>query len=275
MRQIFQLSTAILLILIGLNLTYAQDKMVDRLAVKFSNPDKPGFIKASLVNGGIFVEGYKGKEVIIEASTRSKKIISGRKANGMIRIPVTTTGLTVEEEDNEMTITTESWKRTTDLNIRVPIKTSLQLHCVNAGDITVEKVNGELDIDNINGKVTLTNISGAVVAHALNKDLIVTFDKIDSKKSMSFSTLNGDIDVTFPKKLKADVKLKSDNGEIYSDFEIKMSNKPRRIIEENTRNRSGKYKIQIDKNVYGKINGGGQEIQFISFNGDIFIRYKK
>ncbi len=261
-----------------LNLSVFSADEVDRLAVKFTNPDKPGFIEVSLVNGGVTVEGYNGNEVIIEAQSRTHEIVTDekkRKVDGMKRIPITTTGLSVEEDDNRLEISVDSWRRTIDLNIRVPYNTSMKVHCVNSGDIVIQNVNGELDINNVNGKVTLQDISGSVMAHALNKDLIVTFKKIDPEKAMSFSTLNGDVDVTFPDNLKAKVKLKSDNGEIYSDFEIKLEATPREVVEENNRGKSGKYRVKIDHTVQGKINGGGPEFQFTTFNGDVIIRMKK
>jgi len=67
---------------------------------------------------------------------------------------------------------------------------------VNDGDIVVSGVDGELDIDNVNGSVTLNNIAGSTVAHALNGRLLVTFARVN-QKPMAFSSLNGDIDVTF------------------------------------------------------------------------------
>ena len=268
-----------MLILLALGVPWAmgQDDVVDRLSVPFSNPSQPGLVEVGLVNGSISVTGYDGTEVIVEARTRMRKISSGEseKVQGMIRIPVTTTGLTVEEDNNVMEIETESWKRTIDLDIRVPINTSLNLSTVNHGDIQVQNVRGEIDVNNINGKVTLLDISGAVVAHALNKDLIVTMDNVFPDKAMSFSTLNGDIDVVFPANLKANVNLKADNGDIYSDFEIQLSREPKKVVEENTRSTGGKYKVRVEQSIHGTINGGGPEILFKSFQGDIFIRKEK
>lgn len=253
-----------------------QEDVVDRLSVAFSNPDEPGTIEVGLVNGGINVTGYDGKEVVVEAKARTRRLSeSSKKTQGMIRIPVTSTGLTIEEDGNMMEIETESWKRTIDLDIRVPVNTSLKLHCVNHGDIKVENIRGELDINNVNGKVTLLDVSGAVVAHALNKDLVVTMKEVFPDKAMSFSTLNGDIDVVFPSTFKANVRLKSDNGDIYSDFEIQMTGEPKKVIEENGRERGGRYKVRVDRSIYGMINGGGPEVQFKSFQGDIFIRKEK
>ena len=260
--------------------TFGQKSYVDQLSVPFSDASRPGWVKSSLVNGGITVIGYSGKEVTVEAQIRTKISFdddesSNDKARGMKRIRMTSTGLTVEEENNVIKISTESWKRTIDLNIKVPFKTSLKLGCVNSGDIVVENVEGEIEINNVNGAVTLKDISGAVVAHALNQDLLVNFKKIDPKKSMSFSSLNGDLDITFPKNLKAVLKLKSDNGDIYSDFEMSTQEANRKIVEENTRKKTGKYRIRLEDAITVKIKGGGQEMLFKTFNGDIYIRKEK
>lgn len=294
-----KLVTIIGLVLLGwYNLNAAEESYSDKLTVAFNDPKSPGFIDLSLVNGGITVVGYAGKEVMIEANVRGKTlknfdndklekakakqyIKAGRdedqKKNtaGMFKIPILATGLSVEEENNEMKITVESWKHSIDVSVKVPHNTSMNLKCINAGDIVVENVSGELDVNNINGRVTLTNISGTVVAHALNKDLRVTLSKINTEKPMSFSTLNGDIDVTFPGNLKASVQLKSTNGEIYSDFPIELAQKTREVVEQNERKHGGAYRVKIDRTFHGIINGGGVEINFESFNGDIFIRNGK
>ena len=265
------------LVLFSASLVRAADAPVDKLVVPWSDPGQPGMLEVGLINGGMTVEGYDGKEVMIESQARSEKIepANAEKVKGLRRIPVTGTGLSVEEEQNSMEISVDSHRRTVDLAIKVPFKTSLKLSCVNAGDILVKNVEGELEINNINGGVTLENISGAVVAHALNQDLIVTFKKILPEKAMSFSSMNGNVDVTFPANTRANLKMKSDNGEIYTDFEVKIKETSQKIVEENKKTKPGKYEVRIDKFVTGLINGGGAEYQFTSFNGDIFIRQRK
>ena len=228
------------------------------------------------MNGGITVNGYDGKEIIVEARTEMRKIrISGKtnaKASGMTRIPVISSNLSVEEYRNHVSIGTASWKNAVDLVITVPTNTSLKLNCVNQGDITVKDVTGEIEAQNTNGKVTLINISGSAVASSHNQDVTVTFKSIDPEKAMSFSSFNGDIDVTFPAGLKAKVKLKTDQGEIFSDFDIKEIENPERIITKNERSTDGKYEVSIDRAFWGTINGGEREIHFTNYFGDIYIR---
>jgi hypothetical protein len=241
-----------------------------RVSVNLSDPGRPALVKASLVNGGITVKGYEGKEVVVEARARNRE--SARPDSAMKRIVVSGTGLSVEEENNEVRISTDSFMRAVDLSISVPIHTSLKLSAVNAGDIVVTGVDGELDVNGVNGSVTLNNVSGSAVAHSLNGRLLATFSRVNSQKAMAFSSLNGDIDVTFPADLKANLSLKSDRGEIFSDFDVQVqASAPQQVVEDG-RGHGGKYLVKIDKAVHATINGGGPELQFTNFNGGIYIR---
>src|SRR5215472_13889648 len=147
----------------------------DRFSVNLSDPSRPALVKASLVNGGITVKAYEGKEVIVEAHARNREREPDRSDSRMKRIIVSSTGLSVEEENNEVRISTDSYMRPIDLTISVPVHTSLKLSAVNSGDIVVSGVDGELDVNDVNGSVTLNNVSGSAVAHALNGRLLATF----------------------------------------------------------------------------------------------------
>jgi len=245
----------------------------NKVTVPLTDPSRPVTLRAHLVSGSITVKGADVKEVVVEAKARGgEESHSGGRAEGMKRIPMTSTGLNIEAENNNVRVSTDSYQRTVDLTITVPIHTSVSLHSVNDGNIVVSGVDGDLDVNNVNGEVDLKNIGGSVVAHALNGHVVATFNRIDPQKPMAFSSLNGDIDVTFPADLKANVSMRTDNGEVYSDFDIKvLPNAPQQTVED-SRGKGGKYKVKIDKNVRGTINGGGQEIQFKNFNGNIYIR---
>jgi len=245
----------------------------DRVAVDLTDPARPAFVRANLINGGITVKGSEGKQVIVEAKVRHND--SGRGEGSMKRIPINTTGLSVEEENNQVDVRTDALNRTVDLTITVPRHTSLRLNSTNGGDIVVSDVDGELDVNDINGSVTLTNIGGSAVAHSLNGRVLATFNRVDPQKPMSFSSMNGDIDVTFPASLKANVSFQSDRGEVYSDFDVQMQQSAPKQVTEDRKGNGGKYRVKMDKTVSGTINGGGPEIQFKNFNGSIYLRKGK
>ena len=271
-------NTVVVLALLAGGIACAQENPGDRITVPFSDPSRPHTLKVHLINGGITVKGYDGKDAIIEARGASAAEREHRRvprgAEGMKRIDNTALGLTAEEEDNVLTISARPG-RESDLMIQVPVNTSLKLGCVNGGDINVDRISGEVEVDNINGGVTLTNVSGSVMAHALNKNVVVKLNAVTPDKTMSFSSLNGDIDVTLPADTKARVKLKTDNGEIYSDFDVRMDSSSQHPIVEDGRPNRGKYRVRVDHAMYGTINGGGPEFQFQTFNGNIYIRKAK
>ena len=91
---------------------------------------------------------------------------------------------------------------------------------------------------------------------------------------MSFTSLNGRVDVTLPADAKARLRLKTTNGAVYSDFDVKMDADNSKPVIEDNRNKGGRYRIRMDHGVSGMINGGGPDYTFQTMNGDILIHKK-
>jgi hypothetical protein len=267
-----------LFLLFAAGAALCQDAQPDRVTVPFSDAARPKSLHASLINGGITVKGYDGKDAIVEARPQGD---SGRRArraersDGMRRIDIGGSGLVVEESDNVITVGTRAINDNIELSIQVPFNTSLKLHAVNGGDIVVDHIVGDVEINNTNGSATAIHISGAAVVHALNGKVLVSLDKVTADKPMSFSSLNGDIDVTLPGDVKARAKLKTDNGAVYSDFEVTVDPTSRQPVVQENKPGKGKYRVQFDRATYALINGGGPEMQFTTFNGNIYLRKAK
>jgi hypothetical protein len=249
----------------------------EQLVVPLSEPGKPFKLEVHLVTGSITVTGYDGKDIIIDAQTegdRNRRSEERETSGGMKRISAGNgLDLTAEERNNEVNIHTESANRHTNLTIKIPQKdVTLRLGTVNGGNIIVSNVSGEMEVTNVNGAITCNNISGSVVANTVNGNVVVTFKTIDPKAPMAFSTLNGNVDVSFPADAKANVKLRSDRGEIYSDFDVEVDKSQPKV---NRTNESGMYRLSIEDWVYGKIGGGGPEMLMKNMNGNIYIRKAK
>jgi len=248
-----------------------QKESTETLTVPLSSPGKPYSLKVQMVTGSLKFTGYDGKDVIINVTPRSEENEDNDKTvNGMKRL--NTHGgfeVTAKEADNTVTVNTGDPNRQLDLELKIPQDVKLKAGTVNDGDIIVENVRGELEVTNVNEKISLRDISGSVVANTVNGDVEVTFKTVDPKAPMAFSTLNGDINVTLPADTKASLKLKSDNGDVYSDFNIDIEVNPSKV---NKTNEPGLYKIKKDDWVTGKINGGGPEIMMKNMQGDIYVK---
>jgi DUF4097 and DUF4098 domain-containing protein YvlB len=252
----------------------AQSKHSEELVVPLSEPGKPVTLETHLLSGTIKVVGYEGKDVIIQVQVDSSKEDEDRDddAQGMKRIG-TSGGLDIraEEHDNVVRINSGSMRdKMIWLTIKVPQNTAkVDVGSVNGGDIEVSNVSGKIEISNVNGAIKATGISGSVVANTVNGDVIVRFKSVDASASMAFSSLNGKIDVTLPADIKANLKLKSGKGDIFSDFDVDVDKTQPKL---ETRNEDHYHEIKIDEWVHGKINGGGQEIMMQSTFGSIYIR---
>jgi DUF4097 and DUF4098 domain-containing protein YvlB len=231
------------------------------------NSTRPRLVKAALTNGSITVKVHAGRDVIVEgrgAETRRRE----QTRNGLRRIDMPATGLEVTEEDNVITVRSTS-QREEGVTISVPADTSLQLKSTN-GKIEVDGVHGEIEASSHNEKVTLTNVSGNVLADSHNGDLKVVLTRIDPGKPLSFTTYNGDIDVTLPADFKANIKIRATNGDVYSDFDMKLSPGP--AITEKSDAKEPRFRVRMDRIMTGTINGGGVDTTFNTYNGKIMIR---
>jgi hypothetical protein len=251
-------------------LACAQESTGGRVVVPARNTSHPRVVNATVHQGPITVKTYSGNEVIVETDRpgEARARTDGTPA-GMKRIDLPR-GLDVEEEDNVITVRTHPGGLA-HLAITVPTDSSLNLKSYN-GSITVDGVHGEIDASSHNGQITLANVSGTVVANAFNGALKIAMDRVDPAKPMSFSTFNGPIDVTFPADLKANIKLKTNHGDVFSDFDIKITGS--HPITEKNNTPDGKFRLRTDGTIYGEVNGGGPEVSFQSFNGRIVIRKK-
>jgi len=248
----------------------AQNNSPEQLVVSLSNPGKPYSLSIRLTFGSIKVIGYAGKEIVIEAASADKSKTTNAEdgGNGMKRIfPPGGYDITATENNNSVTIGS-SHNKHVSLVIKIPQDVKLKLATVNDGAIEVDNVKGELEVNNVNGAIKLTNISGAAVASTVNGNVTAGFISI-SNTPMAFSTLNGNVDVSFPADAKANLKLKSDRGEIYTDFDMAIDQAEQKSIKTSE---SGMQRIKVDDWIKGRINGGGAEMLMKNMNGNIYVR---
>jgi len=280
-----------------------QESQADHAVVSFTNPAKPGTVEVDISEGSITVRGYEGKDVIIDARWRervltkeeeleeqaalaeeeeevdqeelARKKAQAEKARGMKMLEVESMGLIVEEEENVIQVEVEEGKRAVDLLIQVPFSTSLRLSCRDdERGVTVQGVNGEIEVDTSDGPIVLTDVSGPVVADSSDGEIKAVFGKVTPGKPMSFSSMDGDIDITLPLDVKASLKMKTDEGQIFTDFDVQLTPSQQKK-EEDERKEGGGYRVAFEKVTLGLINGGGAEIQLTTYEGNIYVRKAK
>lgn len=263
---------ALLIALMFAGRTHAQTDAKQQMVVPLSEPGKPCKVKVNALNGSINAVSYDGKEVMVEVEAEKREEASSSGGAGMRRIGGGGAEVSAREDDNTVNIDA-GLSHIRSITVKVPLTTSeLTLSTVNDGNIVVSNVSGQIEITNVNGWIHCDNVSGSVVANTVNGDVIVGFKTVNPQAAMAFSTLNGKIDVTFPAGLKANVKLKAEQGDIFSDFDVTVDKGHSTVQKKGD---DHMYKINIEDWVYGAINGGGPEIMMKTFNGNVYVRKAK
>jgi DUF4097 and DUF4098 domain-containing protein YvlB len=255
------------------------EKETVRRAFSLSDTSTRKAVEVDNLNGSIEVVGYEGSEVQLLAN-KTIKADSREKAQEAKRAVT----LDISQADNTLRIYVDGpfrckdgslnyrgrnhlgYQVNYDFELKVPRETSLCLKTVNEGDIKVQKTTGQYDIENINGGVEMLEVSGAGRVYALNGEVKVLFSK-NPPSDCSFGSLNGKVEVLFRPDLSANLRLKTFNGEVYTDFPVSYlpSMTPAR------ESHRGKYVYKSDQFFGVRIGGGGPELKFDAFNGNIHI----
>lgn len=225
-----------------------------------------GKIMVNNLYGEILIEGHSGSELIITATglKSAPERAKGLKSLYGTRNDNTGIGLSVMEENNVFEISGAS-KQAEDARYKflVPNNVFISLDCSSPfanEDIVIRDYSGEVEAKILNGGIEFENLTGPAVLYATNGDVVGTFLTVNQEYPISITSINGDVDVSLPNDTKADLKLSSVNGEIFTDMDIEFNEKDMPRI--------GGRKVK------GKLNGGGVDIHLETINKNIYLRKK-
>lgn len=141
------------------------------------------------------------------------------------------------------------------------------------GNISIKDFSGTIEVNTVKGNIKAENIRGEVFANSVEGDINIDFNKLKKDRALYFSTVNGDIDLTLPKGTKADIMVKTMEGNVYSGFdgEIVVG----REIDDDTatlESQNNFSKLFQSNYITTRINGGGHEMFLTTIKGNIYIR---
>jgi hypothetical protein len=241
-----------------------------RLVVPFSRPGQPGRVELQMLGGNITVKAAPGNDVIINGLTEPMHNPTPDETHGMRRL--TQSGNFGTDEENN-TITIHPGLREENIDLQVPANVGLSLKSVH-GSIQVQGISGDLDVETVDGSISLDQVGGSIVAHALNGSVTANIVRADASKPFSFSTMNGRIELTLPAAMRANLNMRSDQGDVFIDdgFDFKQLPSSGDSSEPITR---GMHHLRTDNSIRGALNGGGVEVNVRSFNGSILVHKGK
>lgn len=222
----------------------------------------------TMFNSDVQVEGHNLDEVVIEAKGYEAPPARAAGLKPLYNQVEDNTGmgLSIMKENNTIRINKAS-RQNGQYTIRVPNNAAVVFHETNwtGGNLSMSDLNGEIELKLNSSNATLTNITGPVVANTIGSDLVIKFSNLNQTKPSAISTVAGTVDIHLPANTKADFKLKTIQGEIYSDFDMNIARDTK----------SNLPRVTGGNNIEGKTNGGGVEITLYTISGDMFIRKSK
>jgi hypothetical protein len=141
-----------------------------------------------------------------------------------MRVLSASSGYTLTERNNVAVLEygTNGWAGMgAEFKIRVPRSTSIIVANSFGGSLKCADVTGDIDLRSMDGKISLDNVTGGALVESLNGEITATVKSLREGKPLSFTSMNGRIVINVPSDLKADVRFRTHNGMILTDFDDK------------------------------------------------------
>jgi hypothetical protein len=216
--------------------------------------------------GSVKITGYDGDLIVVNATPRFPGQ-DEKAAPGLRRIEQNTFDIRAEVNGRNVLLLTSSYGKTVDFDIKMPSVFSLKIKSLDNGNIDVLNVSGNIEATNSNGNVTLENAGGSAILSSVYGDITASFREVKPGAPMMFTSFEGNITLALPATVNANLKMKSDKGEIYSDFDIRPVNrKPLMHQAGNTAVYS------LEDWTTGSINNGNGDFVLKTYSGKITLK---
>lgn len=207
--------------------------------IKFSDAAKPGTLKVSLAMGDIKITGSDtATEITVQTEMQSDKPTP--RKDGM-RVLSESATFSLTEKDNVVTLDAGhelTFGGDSSFEITVPRNTSVVVTNSFGGEIHVGQVTGDIEIKSLNGEVHLADVTGGALVETMNGEIKANITALKDGKPLSFTSMNGEIALHVPTAAKANVRLRTQNGAILTDFDDKA------LVTKTESVRSGKGKVR-------------------------------
>ncbi len=269
---------------------FAADK---NYSLTLSNPGQPAKVEVELHRGELTVIGYDGSTIEIKAEMKdreeseqtkhAKKIQKQvkkswnkhkqpeRSTEGLKAVKNVTVNLEIEEDNNEVEISSMSMNQYVHLTLMVPYNTAVESEVFQGGGIEVKDVSGELELQAYQGGIKAMNVTGPIVAETQTQDVVIELNEFNSETPTSLTSHLGNIDITLGAKVAANINVQTFQGEIFSGLDSEFM----AVENVDRRDKSRRQKIVLGGTMQAKVNGGGQDLSLTTYMGNLYIRKAK
>lgn len=216
----------------------------------------------------IAIEGTTGSKVVI--STESKNGERDGRAEGLREISAmgltdnTGIGLSAEKSGNEATVRQVSSSSNRSYVIKVPKGVSVYYeHSSWEGKtLKISNLESEIEVSANYNSIELENVKGPMSINTVYGQIDASFNQIPSAGAISLHSVYGNVDVSVPSSAKANFKLSTSYGKIFTDLDLKMEKE------------SNGMRSLTNSKISGTLNGGGVDFSIKATYKNIYLRKK-
>jgi hypothetical protein len=192
----------------------------DATTIKFSDPAKPGTLRVSLARGNLRVKGADVAEITVKSD--AKPVTSKAVRKDGLRVLTAASSFSLTEKDNIVTLDAASDSHQgggSDFTLTAPRNTTVIVSTAWGGDVHCSNLGGDIEVRSMNGSIRLDDVSGGVVVETMNGEINASIRELHDTKPLSFQSTNGEVVLRLPADAKANVRLRTQNGSVLTDFD--------------------------------------------------------
>lgn len=210
-----------------------------------------GQVRISNISGDVIVTGYDGDAIIVKAtkSGRDQEVIEIEDRSGPANVDV---GVRYPKNCN--------CDASVRFEVQAPRSMSYDYDRIGSvsGEVQVTGVSGGLRASSVSGDVHIKEVSGSVSASSVSGGVKVEIVRLEGSDDMKFSSVSGDVSVTAPATLDAEVDISSLSGSINTDFPVEVQ-----------KDRHG-----IHTSARGKLGEGSRHLKMSTVSGSLSLRHQ-
>ena len=189
--------------------------------ISFSDTTKPGTLKIRIWHDDVVIHGADVKEITVKSD--SDDAAPTPRKDGM-RVLSTSSSYVLTEKGNVGTLEygSDGWTAgSADFDITVPRSTSIVVANSVRGDFECSDISGDIDVRSTHGDVKLNGVSGGALVETVNGEISVNVKSLAQSRPLSFTSMNGEVQIHVPADLKAAIRFRTHRGVILTNFDDK------------------------------------------------------
>jgi DUF4097 and DUF4098 domain-containing protein YvlB len=259
-RRIFWVLLALAILIAAQSMTVMAQGRVQEEFHQSYQLSPQGRVQLDNINGNVRVTGWDKNEVKVDAVKWAYTRERLDEAQIVVEPGADAIRVYTKYPERNQTFNNDSDARlnnpaTVEYTLFVPRNARIDGIEVINGNLSVEGLTNDVHAGSINGNVSALGLLGEAKISTVNGNLEASFNQLSAAKSISLTSVNGNLTITIPSDASANLRASNVHGGIQNDFGLPV--------------RKGEY---VGYDLSGNLGAGATRIKLGNVNGLITIR---